>query len=536
MRTSLTTAVVAAATAGLSLAGVSQIDDSARSGVDSADIKSQVVSAAADPELTAAIDAILADPRLTDSAASVVVRDAQTGEVLYERNPNLRLNPASNAKLFSSTAALDNLGTGYTFDTAAVSSAPIRGRTLAGDLYLQGGGDPTILASDYASLADQLHDRGIRKVQGNLFADDSFFDEVPLGTAWSWDDEPYYYSAVTSALTVAPDTDYDSGTVIVTAAPGARPGADPRISMTPKTGVLRIVNQARTTAAGTSDTLSIDRRHASNAVIISGTIPTDADPTVDWVTVPNPTKYAADVFIRALRAEHIDISGRFSERTAPASSRTLASHESMPVSDVMTPFMKLSNNMHAEALVKTMGQETSGTGSWDDGLAVELDYVAGIGVDTSGLRLSDGSGLSRFDLVSARNISDLLVAVQDEPWFTGWYDSLPIAGNPDRFVGGTLRSRMVGTPAANNLHGKTGSLTSVSALSGYVTNADGRELVFSMLTNNYLLSTKSLEDALGVTLASWSETDAAAPVNPNTLRRSTSYGPEGIECSWAKAC
>ncbi len=306
--------------------------------------------------------------------------------------------------------------------------------------------------------------------------------------------------------------------------------------MTPQTGVLRFVNEAKTTAAGTSDTLSIDRRHASNAVVISGTIPIDADPTVDWVTVPDPTEYAADVFTRALRAQHIDVSGRFVEGEAPASSRTLASHESMPVSDVMTPFMKLSNNMHAEALVKTLGQETSGTGSWDEGLAVELNYVAGTGVDTSNLRLSDGSGLSRFDLVSARNISDLLVAVQDEPWFDGWYDALPIAGNPDRFTGGTLRSRMVGTSAANNLHGKTGSLTSVSALSGYVTNADGRELVFSMVTNNYLLSPRSLEDALGVTLASWSETDAAAPVNPNTLRRSTSYGPEGIECSWAKAC
>ena len=109
------------------------------------------------------------------------------------------------------------------------------------------------------------------------------------------------------------------------------------------------------------------------------------------------------------------------------------------------------------------------------------------------------------NLVRAQDLTDLLVAVRDEPWFDTWYDALPIAGNPDRFTGGTLRSRMRNTAAANNLHGKTGSQTGVTALSGYVTNADGRELVFSMISNNYLTSPRSLEDALGVILASWSE-------------------------------
>src|SRR5207253_8299219 len=100
---------------------------------------------------------------------------------------------------------------------------------------------------------------------------------------------------------------------------------------------------------------------------------------------------------------------------------------------------------------------------------------------------------------------NILLAAQKEPWFQQWYDALPIAGNPNRFVGGTLRSRMGGTPAANNLHGKTGSLTGVTSLSGYVTNKDGRKLVFSMISNNYLNSPRSIEDAVGVTLASWSD-------------------------------
>ncbi len=151
--------------------------------------------------------------------------------------------------------------------------------------------------------------------------------------------------------------------------------------------------------------------------------------------------------------------------------------------------------------------------------------------------MSDGSGLSRFDLLTTDSIADLLVAVRSEPWFQAWYDALPIAGNPDRFTGGTLRNRMRDSAATDNLHGKTGSLTSVTALSGYVTNADGRELVFSMISNNYLSSPRSQEDALGITLAEWSEAEGAAPptVSRESLRRAD-QGPDGIECSWAKAC
>jgi D-alanyl-D-alanine carboxypeptidase/D-alanyl-D-alanine-endopeptidase (penicillin-binding protein 4) len=256
-----------------------------------------------------------------------------------------------------------------------------------------------------------------------------------------------------------------------------------------------------------------------------------------WVTVPNPTTYAGNVFRRALSAEGIKVDGRVREGTTPAGSDQLAQHESMTVGALMTPFLKLSNNMHAEALVKTLGAEVAGTGSTSAGLDAVRGYITGLGIDTSRLRLSDGSGLSRFDLVSSHDLTDMLIGARSEPWFDTWYDALPIAGNPDRFVGGTLRNRMRDTPAANNLHGKTGSLTSVTTLSGYVSNADGRELVFSMMSNNYLVSPRSIEDALGVTLASWSETDAAVvTVRPRTLGRATDYGPAGIECSWAKAC
>ena len=215
----------------------------------------------------------------------------------------------------------------------------------------------------------------------------------------------------------------------------------------------------------------------------------------------------------------------------------LAEHESMTVGELLSPYLKLSNNMHGEALVKALGAEKTGTGSWSAGLTEVRSWLTANGVDAAKTRLVDGSGLSRMGNVRAQDLTDLLVTVRDEPWFATWYDALPIAGNPDRAVGGTLRNRMRDTAAANNLHGKTGSLTGVTALSGYVTNADGRELVFAMVSNNYLNSPRSIEDALGVTLASWSEESQEAPtVEPRTLRRSTDYGPDSVECSWVKAC
>jgi D-alanyl-D-alanine carboxypeptidase/D-alanyl-D-alanine-endopeptidase (penicillin-binding protein 4) len=503
-----------------------------------ADQTQQVAQTQADPALTAAIDAILADERFEGSMVGVSVRDAETGESLYEHENDQRMNPASNMKLFTSAAAMDALGPDYRFTTDLLATAPVLGGAVRSDLYLRGGGDPVMLADDYRDLASQLRQAGVREIKGDLVADDSFFDDVPLGVAWSWDDEPFYYSAVTSALTVAPDTDYDSGTAIVETSPGAV-GSKPAVDVTPRTDAVTIVNRATTGAAGSSNTLSVEREHASDRVVVSGSIPAGASTNREWVTVPDPTAYAADVLEKALKAEGIKLGGDVEEGTTPDGASVLATHESMTLSELLVPFMKLSNNMHAEALVKTMGQQASGVGSWPAGLAVVRAYAQEHGVDTDVVRMSDGSGLSRFDLLTSDAFADLLVSVRDEPWFQAWYDALPIAGNPDRFVGGTLRSRMRDTAAANNLHGKTGSLTSVTALSGYVTNADGRELVFSMISNNYLSSPRSQEDKLGVALASWSETDSSSLQKldrPSKLNKPRLSEGREVECSWVKAC
>lgn len=486
--------------------------------------------------LAATVDAILADARLTGAQAAVVIADAATGAQLYNRNGSRRLLPASNIKLLTSVAAMELLGPDYRFDTEVRSTGTRRGRVLRGDLYLRGTGDPTLLAADYDALAAQVAATGIRRVQGGLFADDTAYDDVRLGTDWAWDDEAAYYAAPISALTVAPDTDYDAGSVIVTVTPGATEGTRPTVTLTPDTGAVTVENRATTIAAGGPGTVSAGRPHATNRIVITGNAPVGAAPTRQWVSVPAPTALAADVFRRALARHGIGVSGptRLGAAT-PAGATPVASHRSMTLAELLTPFLKLSNNGHAESLVKAIGRKGSNQGTWPAGLAAIKVLVGTMGMDTAGQRQADGSGLSRFNLVPPAELVDLLVAARAKPWYDTWYNALPVAGNPERFVGGTLRSRMAGTPAANNVHAKTGTLTSISALSGYVTDADGTALVFAIELNNQLASVKDIEDRIAVALAGFTRAGAAsARTGPRIPQVPPAPAPPDLECSWSK--
>ncbi|MGY0024381.1 D-alanyl-D-alanine carboxypeptidase/D-alanyl-D-alanine endopeptidase [Streptomyces sp. cg35] len=487
--------------------------------------------------LPEAIDTILGDPRMEGGAASVVVADATTGETLYQHNPTGRLMPASNTKLATSAAAMGLLGPDHRFSTDVLAGGRVRGGVLDGDLYLRGTGDPTTLAADYDKLAAEVAAAGVKKVGGRLVADDTRFDDQRQGDTWGADDESSYYAAQISALSVAPDTDYDTGTVIVEVAPGKKAGDRPVVHVTPKTDYVHLDVRARTGAAGGEDGVVVQRRHGTNTISVSGTVPVGGDTTKEWVTVWEPTGYAAAVFRDALAAHGVRVSGSTElGRATPAGARTLAAHESMPLKDLLVPFMKLSNNMHAEALTKAMGYKATGRpGSWGDGTAAIASYLKGAGVDAGKIRQVDGSGLSRKDNFAARQLADLLLSVRQEPWYADWRTALPVACDPDRFVGGTLRSRMCGTPAALNAVGKTGSLTGASALSGYVKDADGRELVYSVVQNNYLVdSVKPLEDAIVVTLAK-STAEEAAAVLPKSTRSLPAAERDGdLECSWRK--
>lgn len=474
-------------------------------------------------DLTQDLNQILADSRLTIGRAGVVVRSAESGEELYATDAGKLMIPASNTKLFTSAAAVETLGLDYRFATTVLHSGRKLGSVVNGDLVLRGTGDPTMLAEDYDALAAQVAKAGVKVVTGKLVADDTWFDSVRLGQDWAWDDETAYYAAPISALTASPDRDYDAGSVIVSV---AADGGKLKVSTTPESDYLKIVNRA---TVGTSNNVLIERQHGTATVVISGTV---ASSYSEWVAVDDPTAYASSLFRKALAGHGVKVLGKTVTGAAPKDAKELAARESMPLSELLVPFMKLSNNIHAEILTKAMGRKVAGQGTWAAGLKVSTDFAKANGVEV--LNIRDGSGLSRRDGFTPASIARLLTAVRAKPWFQTWYDALPIAGNQDRFVGGTLRSRMRDTAAANNVRAKTGSLTGATALSGYVTSADGEPLVFSIMLNQYLSgSPKDIEDKIAIRLAQFTR---AAAVNDAADRRRAAIAeqPGDLECSWLK--
>ncbi len=448
------------------------------------------------------LDALLSDGRLAGTHVGVVVRDAATGDIMYARNPDARLVPASNQKLLIAAAAFAVLGVDYRFRTVLLTSSRVRGDTLEGNLYLKGTGDPTMLPERYDDLAATLAGRGIRRVRGRLVADDTWFDAIRLGSDWSWDDEAFAFAAQISALTVAPDGDFDAGTAIVDVYPGVAEGTAGRVILTPATQYLKIINRVKTDAAGSRATVSVDREHGANTITLAGSIPLGSERIRRWVSVWEPTAYAAEVFLASLARHGIRVDGPTAFASTPLLATEIAATESMPLRQLSIPFLKLSNNGIAEILIKAMGRRVANEGSWRAGLQVAADYLVRGGANMGDIRLRDGSGLSRLNLVTARELTRLLTDVQREPWFSDFYDALPIAGVSERLIGGTLRLRMSGTPAQGSLRAKTGTLTGVSTLSGFVTNTGRNRLIFSILINNFTgPPPRDIEDAVGITLA-----------------------------------
>jgi D-alanyl-D-alanine carboxypeptidase/D-alanyl-D-alanine-endopeptidase (penicillin-binding protein 4) len=475
------------------------------------------------------LDSILALPRLAGADVALVVQTLD-GATVYNRAGERRQQPASNTKLVTSVAALDILGLDYRFDTSVHTTGRRFGLLLDGDLYLRGTGDPTMLAADYDALAKKVADKGIRFVRGRLVADDTWFDDVRLGTSWAWDDEPFSYSAQVSALTASPDTDYDAGSIIVRVAPG--PNGKAAVSTEPPTDYVTIANTAVTGPAGSANTISVDRVHGTNTITVTGSIPSGGAVTSSWIAVWEPTGYAAALFRAALGRHGVRVHGQTTRGAVPAGAATVTTRQSMPLRQLQVPFLKLSNNLHAEILVKAMGRAVSGRGTWSAGLAAMAARLPAYGVDPARLSLRDGSGLSRMDQLAPDQLAALLGAARSRPWFPDWYEALPIAGKADRLVGGTLRNRMRGTAAEGRVHAKTGTLTGVSSLSGYVTTASGEQWVFSMVVNNSIgVNLKALEDTVAVRLAQEG--------GPTTGARTvTAESPElsDLECSWVKTC
>ncbi|WP_312878133.1 D-alanyl-D-alanine carboxypeptidase/D-alanyl-D-alanine endopeptidase [Lentzea indica] len=480
--------------------------------------------------LTRDLDAILADPGLKGADVGITVRDANTGEVVYTRSGSKRSQVASNLKVLTTAAALDLLGPDYKWKTELQSSGVRLGSTLSGDLVLRGTGDPTMSALRYKGLADTLKNLGVTKVSGALVLDDTAFDSQPYGSGWAWDDEPYSYSAETSALTLSPDAKFSAGTVVVRVKPGAAAGAPAQVSVEPANDQVQIQSTATTGNGG----VSVEREHGTNVIRVSGSTSVE---TTALSTVKDPTGLVSSVFRKALEQNGIQVLGGVKRGKAPQGAAVLASDQSIPLSQLINPLLKNSNNMLAEVLVKSAG------GSFTNGVNQLSTKWAGLGIDPNWVEIFDGSGMSRLDQISPDDLTSILVKAKAKPWFGTWSASLPVAGRD-----GTLANRMKGTAAEGNVQAKTGSLSGVSGLTGYVTTQAGRQLVFSIVQNNVVLwfSPKTIEDKVAVRLASDGGAQVATPKIESVPQQRQAPAEErtkvpvkerfDVECSWIGTC
>jgi serine-type D-Ala-D-Ala carboxypeptidase/endopeptidase (penicillin-binding protein 4) len=458
-----------------------------------------------DPALVTKLNAVLKDSRVTRAKSSAIVLDAASGSTLYSRYGDRATMPASNTKVVTALAAMDTLGPDFRFKTQVIRRGAVSAGTVNGRLYLKGYGDPTTRRADYEALARAVQRAGIKRVKTDLVVDAGYFDSVRYNPTWRTSYAASYYAAEVSALTVAANTDLDPGTVYLKYKPGKK-GSKAKVTFSPAAAKnhINLRNLTTTSARGSGSTFSASRSSGSNTITVRGRVAVGRSTAQRLITVHRPELYAGAVFRKELADLGITVGGTIKAAATPATSRTvIATDYSMKLSALLVPFMKLSNNGHAEALTKTMGAVRTGTGSWAKGLAYQRGYLRQSGASLTGIVLTDGSGLTRSNKLTPRALAMALRHARSESWFPAFFNSMPVAGNRERMVGGTLRNRMNGTRAANNARAKTGTLTGVTALSGYVRGRGGRLYAFSMLSEHNGNSPRPVENTFVTALANW---------------------------------
>ena len=463
--------------------------------------------AASDPlvALQAEIDQILADSVLLRTRTGLKVVSLQSGETLYARDSRYLYNPASNMKLLTTAAALKRLGPDFRYQTTLwADSAAVQDSIISGDIYLKGSGDPDLLRDGLRRLTGQLKALGIRRIAGDLRCDESYMDDLYWGSGWMWDDVSGWYWAPISALTV------EDNCVTVTVTPGEAAGDPLEVSIDPPTAYMQIDNRGRTAAPTDSASLKaykverVWRPVAKNVVAVEGGLKVDAAPRRYTIDVVDAALYTGALMEELLREEGITIAGAVQRGIVPENARLLAEHRSPPLTEIVLNTNKISDNLSAELLLKTVGAAVKGApGTAAKGISVIYQMLAELGVDSTGYRLADGSGVSRYDLITPDLVIELLKEMHRDFRVQAEYQaSLPIAG-----LDGSLKYRMRDTAAANKLRAKTGTLSGVSALAGYTTTADGEQLAFSMVMEHFVGSSsaiRKIQDRIGAVISGFS--------------------------------
>jgi len=470
-------------------------------------------------------EALLAVAPANKGVWGLLIVDAETGETLYELNADKYFVPASNMKLFTTALALAKLGPDYRFHTTLETHGTVSpDGVLSGDLFLVGRGDPNLsnrkfpydLKEEFdgppekalAELADALAAKGIKEISGDVVGDDSYFPREAYPNGWEIDDMVWEYGAAVSAIVV------NDNTVTLTLTAGESAGAPAQAAVAPSTPDFIVQNDVVTSAAEGKSDLTLTREPNSKIVVIRGTMPAHSTPRKLVLAIHDPAEHAAALLTRLLVERGVKVSGvsrsmHVAEPSGAAPRAVLAEHVSVPLGDSVKLVNKISQNLHTEMLLRAAARNTAVWSTPDDLMKVPADFYAAAGIAPGDVIQTDGSGLSRHDLVTPRAIVALLKYAQGQPWFAPYFASLPVAG-----VDGTLESLMKNTPSTGRIHAKTGSVEHVRTRSGFADTATGRRLIFSFLSNNQGGKNHEASDALdGLCVAMIEEFDGQPPAS-----------------------
>jgi D-alanyl-D-alanine carboxypeptidase/D-alanyl-D-alanine-endopeptidase (penicillin-binding protein 4) len=443
--------------------------------------------------------AVLSAPVLARSHWSIAIKSLDHGDVILEHNPGKLVMPASNMKIVTMACAAERLGWDYRFETTLESAAPVSEGVLHGDLMVRGSGDPTIgtrddvAAKTFDEWVGALRARGITTIAGRIIGNDQALDDEELGYGWSWDDLAYAYAGPLTALV------YSESLVRINARPGAREGDPALIEVTPDGDHgLTIVNHATTAPASEPETLDVRRVRGTAVLEVVGRVPAGSQRIATLTaSVENPTRFFARALRSALIARGISVRGDAVDldalgpndrARATESVSVLARHVSAPLSEIGRTFMKVSQNLYGELLVKTVGRE-AGEGTIARGQDAIRETLTSWGIAPDSYVLADGSGLSRMNYVSAEAVLAILERMHSAPEHREhFFHSLPVGGQD-----GTLRNRLRASWTAGNVHAKTGSLSNARALSGYVKSRAGETFAISIIANNFSLPAWRIE-------------------------------------------
>lgn len=446
-------------------------------------------------EMQRNIDKIIASIE-PNANVGIEIISLKNGSKIYQHNASNLFVPASCQKLFTGGAALSLLGVDYQFTTGLWTQGKIKGKTLEGDLYIKGSGDPELSIQDVEDIIFQIKLMGIHKISGAIYVDNFDFDGVSQGPGWMWDDEPEFWNSPVDALTV------NHSCMDVWISPSQESDGPAKILVHPKTSFVQVENFTRTKQDVQNDVM-ISRRviNLKNIIKIEGGIDSKSEPMPFQVSIEHPALYTGHVLQALMNKHGVVCKGPVELKEVPQKAALLAEHKSRSLSLIVQQMMKESDNLYADCIFKKIGQvRYEQVGSWKNGSKAVREFLANkAGIDIREMVLLDGSGLSRYNLTSPHQIVQFLREMRsDFSIGSEFLSSLSISG-----VDGTLKERFVDASMQNKVRAKSGGMKGIRNLSGYVVMKDGEELIFSILINGIVQGSDPKRAALEVEICKY---------------------------------